>query len=266
MIFFDHITFLTGDAFSSCAVAAATLIGFGNDDFNSMESRNALTAAAAAAVAPTDADDVFVPLMGADVVIVDVDRPRDCGPVTSAKPRTCSNWAVFRKSLNCSWPMCTSPLYMKRNKLSTSSARTSRNITMGCSHGLAFNNFLKYGLHALNTTLCAVNDPLSQANVTSTKSSSSRKCRNDDNIELWKSFHFNEYCCSDGDGDTGGSIFVVAVLLFSVVCSRVDSVISFYYVRECEGATERVYCLLDFLLTSKLAFSCLWDRTNVKIS
>ena len=38
------------------------------------------------------------------------------------------------------------------NKLSTSSDLTSRNITIGCSHGFAFNNFLKYGLHALSTT------------------------------------------------------------------------------------------------------------------
>lgn len=87
-------------------------------------------------------------------------------------------------------------------------------------------NYLKYGLHALRTTLCAVNDRISQANVTSTKSSSSRKCRNDDKIELWKSFHFRAYCCSDGDGETARSIFVVVVLLFSVVCNKVDSVIS----------------------------------------
>lgn len=38
------------------------------------------------------------------------------------------------------------------NKLSTSSALTSLNITIGCSQGFAFNNFLKYGLHALRTT------------------------------------------------------------------------------------------------------------------
>lgn len=86
--------------------------------------------------------------------------------------------------------------------------------------------YLKYGLHALRTTLCAVNDRISQASVTSTKSSSSRKCRNDDKIELWKSFHLRAYCCSDGDGDTARSIFVVVVLLFSVVCNNVDSVIS----------------------------------------
>lgn len=86
--------------------------------------------------------------------------------------------------------------------------------------------YLKYGLHALKTTLCAVNDRISQANVTSTKSSSSRKCRNDDKIELWKSFHLRAYCCSDGDGVTARSIFVVVVLLFSVVCNSVDSVIS----------------------------------------
>lgn len=37
---------------------------------------------------------------------------------TSANPLTCSIWAVFIKSVSCSCPMCTSPLYinLKRNK------------------------------------------------------------------------------------------------------------------------------------------------------
>lgn len=87
------------------------------------------------------------------------------------------------------------------NKLSTSSGLMSLKITIGCSHGFAFNNFLKYGLQALRTTLWAVNDRWSHANVTSTKSSSSRKWRNDDRIDAWKSFHFNAYCCSEGAGD-----------------------------------------------------------------
>lgn len=73
---------------------------------------------------------------------------------------------------------------------------TSLRITMGCWQGFALSNLLKYGLHADNTTLCAVNEHPSQANVTSTKSSSSRKCRNDDRIEEWKSFQRSEYCCS----------------------------------------------------------------------
>lgn len=239
------ITFLTGEALVSCNLAALTLPSVLDSD-EPISPRIALTSAAVV--------DVFV----SGIRLVDMGNPFDCGPVTSAKPRTCSNWAVFKKSLNCSWPMCTSPLYIKRSKLSTSSARMSRKMTIGCSHGLAFSsfltiwnlkkkltqncrkytrkleqsrqyrhlNYLKYGLHALRTTLCAVNDRISQANVTSTKSSSSRKCRNDDKIELWKSFHFRAYCCSDGDGETARSIFVVVVLLFSVVCNKVDSVIS----------------------------------------
>lgn len=203
---FGHITFLTGEALSSWMDAA-----FVDDVFMiGIVSRTEFD----------DVDDAFV-------VVARFGNARACDPVTSARPRICSSWAVFRKSLSCSCPMCTSPLYMKRNRLSTSSDRTSRNITIGCSHGLAFNSFRKYGLQALKTTLCAVNDRISQAKVTSTKSSSSRKCRNDDRIELWKSFHFSEYCCSDGDGDKGGSIFALVVLLFSVVCNNVDSVISY---------------------------------------
>lgn len=50
-------------------------------------------------------------------------------------------------------------------------------------------------------TLWAVNDRWSHANVTSTKSSSSRKWRNDDRIDDWKSFHLSAYCWSDGVGD-----------------------------------------------------------------
>lgn len=50
-------------------------------------------------------------------------------------------------------------------------------------------------------TLWAVNDRWSHANVTSTKSSSSRKWRNDDKIDDWKSFHLSAYCWSDGVGD-----------------------------------------------------------------
>lgn len=241
------ITFLTGDGLVSCNLDVLTVLnGFGNAE-PIIPLRIALTSAAVAGVCVSD------------VRLVDSGNPFDCGPVTSAKPRTCRNCAVFKKSLNCSWPMCTSPLYMNRSKLSISSARVSRKMTIGCSHGLAFSSFLnsnarekkqlnqidnnlqhtktirnehrivvylKYGLHALRTTLCAVNDRISQESVTSTKSSSSRKCRNDDKIELWKSFHLRAYCCSDGDGDTARSIFVVVVLLFSVVCNNVDSVIS----------------------------------------
>lgn len=36
----------------------------------------------------------------------------DEGPVTSAKPLTWRSCAVLRKSLSCSWPMFTSPLYI----------------------------------------------------------------------------------------------------------------------------------------------------------
>lgn len=67
---------------------------------------------------------------------------------------------------------------------------------MGCWQGFAFNSLLKYGLHAESTTLWAVKEHPSQAKVTSTKSSSSRRCRNEDNILEWKSFHRSAYCCS----------------------------------------------------------------------
>lgn len=73
---------------------------------------------------------------------------------------------------------------------------TSLRMTMGCWHGLALSSLRKYGLHADRTTLWAVKEQPSQANVTSTKSSSSLKCRNDDSIDEWKSFHRSEYCCS----------------------------------------------------------------------
>lgn len=124
------ITFLTGDALVSCNLDVFTVLnGFDNAELI-IPLRIALTSAAVV--------DVFV----SAVKLVDRGNPFDCGPVTSAKPRTCSNCAVFKKSLNCSWPMCTSPLYIKRSKLSTSSARMSRNMTIGCSHGLALSSFL----------------------------------------------------------------------------------------------------------------------------
>lgn len=82
------------------------------------------------------------------------------------------------------------------NKFSISFCWTSLSITMGCWQGLAFNNLLKYGLHAESTTLWAVKEQPSQAKVTSTKSSSSRRCRNEDSILEWKSFHRSAYCCS----------------------------------------------------------------------
>ena len=124
------ITFLTGDALVSCNLDVLTVLnGFDNDE-PIIPLRIALISAAV--------DDEFV----SAVKLVDKGNPFDCGPVTSAKPRTCNNCAVFKKSLNCSWPMCTSPLYIKRNKLSTSSARMSRKMTIGCSHGLAFSSFL----------------------------------------------------------------------------------------------------------------------------
>lgn len=54
----------------------------------------------------------------------------------------------------------------------------------------------KYGLHAERTTLCAVKVQLSQASVTSTKSSFSLRRRNELRMLKWKSFHLSEYCCS----------------------------------------------------------------------
>lgn len=181
---------------------------------------NAAKAEAAAAFAATDDDEEVADLPW-------------LGPRQSTRPRTCSNCAVRKKSLMASWLMFTSPLYMKRSRFSTSEAHTSRRITMGCSHGLALSSLRKYGEHALNTTLCAVNERVSQAMVTSTKSSSSRRCRNEDKIDDWKSFHLSEYCwgvsCAEvrGEacGETGGSILTLVVLLFSVVWMSVDSVI-----------------------------------------
>lgn len=54
----------------------------------------------------------------------------------------------------------------------------------------------KYGLQAERTTLCAVKVQLSQASVTSTKSSWSLRLRNELRMLKWKSFHLSEYCCS----------------------------------------------------------------------
>lgn len=66
---------------------------------------------------------------------------------------------------------------------------------------LTLSNLLKYGLHAERTTLWAVKLLLSQASVTSTKSSSSLRFRNVLRILEWKSFHLSEYCCSPLDED-----------------------------------------------------------------
>lgn len=66
---------------------------------------------------------------------------------------------------------------------------------------LTLSNLRKYGLHAERTTLCAVKLLLSQASVTSTKSSSSLKFRNVLRILEWKSFHLSEYCCSPLDDE-----------------------------------------------------------------
>jgi hypothetical protein len=49
--------------------------------------------------------------------------------------------------------------------------------------------------------LWAVKLLLSQASVTSTKSSSSRRCRKLLRMLEWKSFHLREYCCSPLDED-----------------------------------------------------------------
>lgn len=71
------ITFLTGDALVSCNLDAFIL----PNEFDSDEliiPRNAFTSAAV---------DEFV----SGIKLVDMDNPFDCGPVTSAKPRTCSN-------------------------------------------------------------------------------------------------------------------------------------------------------------------------------
>lgn len=225
----------------------------------------ALAAAAAAAAAAigvdvVSLDEMLFVVVDEELLSAVAEACFDCGPVTSARPRTCNSWAVFRKSLICSCPICTSPLYINRSKLSTSSARTSRKMTIGCSHGLAFSSFRKYGLQALSTTLCAVKDRVSQASVTSTKSSSSRKCRNDDRIELWKSFHFSEYCCSDGDGETGGSIFTPVVLLFSVVWINVDSVISLAQAHLCWPAAYLPY------LHGCVRLSCTHDLREISSS
>lgn len=82
------------------------------------------------------------------------------------------------------------------NKFSISFCWTSLSITIGCWHGFALSSFRKYGLQAERTTLWAVNEQPSQANVTSTKSSSSRRCRKEERMEDWKSFQRRAYCCS----------------------------------------------------------------------
>lgn len=118
---------------------------------------------------------------------------------TSASPLTCNICAVFRKSDSCSWPICTSPLYIKRRSDSMSFSLTSRKITMGCWQGFALRSLRKYGLQAERTTLWAVKEQPSHANVTSTKSSSSRKWRKDERMLAWKSFQRRLYCCSGSD-------------------------------------------------------------------
>lgn len=73
------ITFLTGEAFVSCNLAVLTVLsGFDNDD-PIIPLRIALISVAVGNV-----------LVSA-VKLVDMGNPFDCGPVTSAKPRTCSN-------------------------------------------------------------------------------------------------------------------------------------------------------------------------------
>lgn len=73
------ITFLTGEALVSCNLDVLTVLnGFGNDELI-IPLRIAWTSAAV--------DDEFV----SAVKLVDMGNPFDCGPVTSAKPRTCSN-------------------------------------------------------------------------------------------------------------------------------------------------------------------------------
>lgn len=63
-------------------------------------------------------------------------------------------------------------------------------------NALTLSRFRKYGLHAERTILCAVKLQLSQASVTSTKSSTSRSWRTELRMLDWKSFHLSEYCCS----------------------------------------------------------------------
>jgi len=79
---------------------------------------------------------------------------------------------------------------------------------------LTLSSFLKYGLHAESTTLWAVKlRLLSQASVTSTKSSSSLKCRNELKMLEWKSFHLNEYCCSPFGEDEEAAMASVPLVL-----------------------------------------------------
>lgn len=54
---------------------------------------------------------------------------------------------------------------------------------------------LKYGLQADRTILWALQVCPSQASVTSVKLFSSRRCRNDVTMLLWKSFHLRKNCC-----------------------------------------------------------------------
>jgi hypothetical protein len=76
---------------------------------------------------------------------------------------------------------------------------------------------LKYGLHAERTILWALHVCPSQAKVTSVKLFSSRKCRNDDTMLLWKSFHFRKNCCWSAiferfQSATGLTVYKITIL------------------------------------------------------
>lgn len=84
------------------------------------------------------------------------------------------------------WPTLTLPL----QKLKTNFGVTNRRV-----HALTFNNSLKYGLQADRTTRCAFRLFPSQASVTSTKSSSSRRFSKADVMLLWQLFQRRQKCC-----------------------------------------------------------------------
>lgn len=146
------------------------------------------------------------------------------------------------------------------NRLSISFCWTSLSMTIGCWHGLALRSLLKYGLQADRTTLWAVKEQPSHANVTSTKSSSSLKCRNEDSIDEWKSFHRSEYCCS-GEvsppiGQSEGAISTPMVMPFrlhhwNTPCGQRGR--AFRFVRP-----PRVLYKLSFCYLILNIYSCNW--------
>lgn len=110
-----------------------------------------------------------------------------------------------------------------------------------------------------------MNDRWSHANVTSTKSSSSRKCRNDESIDDWKSFHFSAYCWSFGVGDEMSMRELWFVSCVYIVCLYVVFLNNRWYfffvssrITSC-AVNFTVFFLFKFLSLFIYAFWC-WRK------